>query len=353
MSSGTSTFGANGLQKISNLKVINNLTASTVSVNDSLYINSQHNDYANILLGNASSIYGTFVGGGPGSVLTTDGFTSLNSTVSGMSSFSVPYVSSTEAQIDWYNLASALSSSGDVSTNSITGHYDYQVEIQDGATVYSANLINVVGLTASSSTTDPTFDATAITFTLDATITLNFAGYHIFRIFPRGGFIMQCDSRNNKVVFGMHEGESFESGTAENRRRNGRIALEAGAIISNVIADPSDLTTNTVPQMIFENASERWRMALLTDTDGIIKLTVQRWIGYSTTNPTATSTNPTGTVPWETVSEFQGSQGVLGSSLSLALTSTSEPIAFNNNAASSDYAVSDAPFDYDNASANS
>jgi hypothetical protein len=131
---------------------------------------------------------------------------------------------------------------------------------------------------------------------------LQYAGMHYWGIFPSGSGTLQYDSNANKFVASLMNDETYtqalQAGTVgqqPNLIANGRLAIEGGAIISNVIANPS--SDALVPQFILQNGSEKWRLALITDMGdangdgGVMKLAIQR---LNTT-----------TLIWETIDDFQ------------------------------------------------
>jgi hypothetical protein len=131
---------------------------------------------------------------------------------------------------------------------------------------------------------------------------LQYAGMHYWGIFPSGSGTLQYDSNANKFVASLMNDETYTQalqagtvGKSPNLIANGRLAIEGGAIISNVIANPS--SDALVPQFILQNGSEKWRLALITDMGdangdgGVMKLAIQR---LNTT-----------TLIWETIDDFQ------------------------------------------------
>jgi hypothetical protein len=131
---------------------------------------------------------------------------------------------------------------------------------------------------------------------------LQYAGMHYWGIFPSGSGTLQYDSNANKFVASLMNDETYTQalqagtvGKSPNLIANGRLAIEGGAIISNVIANPS--SDALVPQFILQNGSEKWRIALITDMGdsngdgGVMKLAIQR---LNTTK-----------LFWETIDDFQ------------------------------------------------
>jgi hypothetical protein len=260
--SGSSTFGSKSTTTFQNVNCLGGLHASHATLMGDLRVNAAHRSVSNIIMGRQSIASGTFVGGG---------------------------ASTNTAPYDPIDLTGVTMEVG----------VAYEIEVQDGGEIFVASVPNP-----------------STTYSLPA-LSLTVAGMHSWAIAPSGSGTMQFDGTKRKMVFAQTSSMGYnESGSAGNGlRANGRIALEAGAMISNVQPDLTDVTTNTVPQFVLQSGAEKWRIALVTDsTDGIMKLVVQRYVGIGT--------GPDPTIPWETVGNFEGS------SMAAGTTAANAPLSF-------------------------
>lgn len=251
------TFGSGKTVSVfQNVDVRGGLFAKHATMLGDLRLNAAHSNYSNLIMGRgagASALTtpaGVYVGGG----------------------------------------ASANSAPAAFSLAGSDPLVQYALEIQDGGEI----IVEQIPLAAS-------------TYTLVAP--LQVAGMHYWSVAPSGSGAMQFDSMNNKFVFAQLTNSGYHEAGTPDQLSNGRMALEAGALISNVTADPSDLDTATVPQLILQNGAEKWRIALVTDNiDGVLKLSIQRFVGLGSS---ATS-NPS--CPWETVTNFVADDQLTGAS---------------------------------------
>jgi hypothetical protein len=247
-----------------NVQVRGSLYAKHASLQGDLRVNSFHSNYANIIMGSGGRlIEGDFVGGGTGSLLVYNGLA----------------------------LTAPL-----FATIGISG---YQLEIQDGGEIVILDLSNdpLVG------NVDP------VTFKITLAAALKVPGMHHWSVAPKLTGAMQFDSGANKFVFTQLTNQGYHESAADNVV-NGRLAVEAGAMISSVLADPADADNSDVPQFVLKNGAEKWRIALVTDAlSGFVKLVIQRWVGL------ASGLTDSATNPWETVTDFQGTTNALGASL--------------------------------------
>jgi hypothetical protein len=177
--------------------------------------------------------------------------------------------------------------------------------------------------------------ATVYSFSADGTLKLleplviHSGGLHRVSIYPKGAFVMQGRTRENKFIFSQVADAQIDELIDETNNGhlgdNRRVAIEAGPVISYVKAGPDEL--DIVPQMVFQNASEKWRVALVPDRttyedeygntvqgDGLLKLMVQRHLAVprSVTYNDSNGAPVTSNISWETVTSFVGNTGAVG-----------------------------------------
>jgi hypothetical protein len=196
----------------------------------------------------------------------------------------------------------------------INGKYTHQFEIIDAAvrkiaTVYSFSKDGTMQLV------DP--------------LVIHSNGIHRTIIYPMGALVMQGRTRENKFIFSQVADAQIDELIDETNNGhlgdNRRVAIEAGPVISYVKAGPDEL--DIVPQLVFQNASEKWRVALVPDRttyedeygnivqgDGLLKLMIQRHLAVpkSVTYNDSTGTPITSNISWETISSFVGNTGAVG-----------------------------------------
>jgi hypothetical protein len=196
----------------------------------------------------------------------------------------------------------------------INGKYTHQFEIIDAAvrkiaTVYSFSEDGTMRLV------DP--------------LVIHSNGLHRVSVYPRGALVMQGRARENKFIFSQVADAQIDELIDESNNGhlgdNRRVAIEAGPVISYVKAGPDEL--DIVPQLVFQNASEKWRVALVPDRttyedefgntvqgDGLLKLMVQRHLAVprSVTYNDSTGAPITSNISWETVTSFVGNSGAIG-----------------------------------------
>jgi hypothetical protein len=161
------------------------------------------------------------------------------------------------------------------------------------------------------------------------TLVIHSGGLHRATVYPKGAFVMQGRTRENKFIFSQvadaQIDELIDETNSGHLGDNRRVAIEAGPVISYVMAGPDEL--DLVPQMVFQNASEKWRVALVPDRttyedeygnivqgDGLLKLMIQRHLAVpkAVTYNDSTGTPITSNISWETVSSFVGNSGAVG-----------------------------------------
>jgi hypothetical protein len=160
-------------------------------------------------------------------------------------------------------------------------------------------------------------------------LVIHSGGLHRASVYPKGAFVMQGRTRENKFIFSQVADAQIDELIDETNNGhlgdNRRVAIEAGPVISYVKAGPDEL--DIVPQLVFQNASEKWRVALVPDRttyedefgntvqgDGLLKLMVQRHLAVprSVTYNDSTGAPITSNISWETVTSFVGNSGAIG-----------------------------------------
>jgi hypothetical protein len=189
---------------------------------------------------------------------------------------------------------------------------------------------------------------TVFSFSADGTMKLieplviHSGGLHRVSVYPKGAFVMQGRTRENKFIFSQvadaQMDELIDETNIGHLGDNRRVAIEAGPVISYVMAGPDEL--DLVPQMVFQNASEKWRVALVPDRttyedefgnivqgDGLLKLMIQRHLAVpkAVTYNDSTGTPITSNISWETVSSFVGNSGAVG------VKPSSDPIGYKSS----------------------
>jgi hypothetical protein len=248
-----------------------------------MQMNQSRSNYGSVLFGRGptNSYTGLFVGGGSSGNLTWDSTTGyLNNNQNNiLTPLTVPLAS---------NGVSYLTPG------------TWRLCIQDGTKMSYVDLT----ITADQLQSDSTGTVTPIPYIIsilptfpDNILPLEYNGLHYWSISPIGSSTLQFDGANQQLYLGLIDEIEWENsyingtqGQTNCRLWNQTIALEGGAIISNVSGSNEDLAA--VPQFIFQNGSEQWRMSVFPDPlDGVFKFFIQRF--------------NTSTGQWETMVNYQ------------------------------------------------